>query len=105
VRPTQNLFREPGVGESYGQNLGVERGAERFSRARVQAFFGVDRAALEDTRYANGETSELAARGLYGDYALFIPASLIARDGGDGLVLENIDDILLRLDYLSVTKP
>ncbi|QDG52045.1 tandem-95 repeat protein [Persicimonas caeni] len=105
VRPTQNLFREPGVGEEYGTDQGVEQSAERFSRARIQAFFGVDRAALEDTQYANGETSELAARGLYGDYALFIPASLIARDDEDGLVLENVDDILLRLDYLSVAKP
>lgn len=100
VRPARNLFREPGVGQEFGSSL--VQSTDRFSRARIQAFFGVNRAALEDTRYANGETSELAARGIYGDYALFIPAALIARDGGNGLVLENIDDILLRLDYLSV---
>ncbi len=105
VRPTQNLFRVPGFGQEVGTEQGVDQSRDRFSRARIQAFFGVDRAALEDTQYANGETSELAARGLYGDYALFIPASLIARDSGDGLVLENVDDILLRLDYLSVAKP
>lgn len=105
VTPTRNLFREPGVGEDVGSDWGVERGPEAFSRARIQAFFGVDRAALEDPQYANGETSELAARGLYGDYALFIPAALISRDGGDGLVLDHIDDVLLRVDYVSVARP
>lgn len=102
VRPARNLFREPGVGQEFGPSTVSGQSIDRFSRARIQAFFGVNRATLEDTRYASGETSELAARGIYGDYAIFIPAALIARDGGNGLVLEHIDDILLRLDYLSV---
>jgi hypothetical protein len=105
VTPTRNLFREPGVGEDVGSDWGVEHGPESFARARIQAFFGVGRADLEDPQYANGETSELAARGLYGDYALFIPAALISRDGGNGLALDNLDDVLLRIDYLSVAAP
>ncbi|MFW6053563.1 MAG: hypothetical protein ACOC9J_02005 [Persicimonas sp.] len=103
VRPTRNLFRDPGVGAPEGTSPESD-GVEAFSRARIQAFMGVDRATLEDSQYANGETSELAARGLYGDYALFIPAALISRDGDDGLVLDRIDDILLRVDYLSVAR-
>jgi hypothetical protein len=101
VRPTRNLFREPGLGAPLGTDPG-EQGVEAFSRARIQAFFGMDRATMEDPQYASGETSELAARGLYGDYALFIPADLISRDGANGLVLDKVDDILLRVDYLSV---
>ncbi len=106
VRPHRNLFRAPGFGESVGSELGTEQGIQAYSRARIQAFFGVDQAALEDPQYANGETGELAARGLYGEYALFIPAELISRgEDDDGLVFDHIDDILLRLDYVSVAAP
>ncbi|MFH1812509.1 MAG: hypothetical protein ABIJ09_27500 [Pseudomonadota bacterium] len=105
VRPSRNLFREPDeVDPAFGSALGVGRSDER-SRARMQAYFNVDRAEFERDAYANGSTSELAARGLYGEYALFIPAALISRTPqDDGLVLENIDDILLRLDYVSVAR-
>ncbi|QDG49687.1 hypothetical protein FIV42_02705 [Persicimonas caeni] len=104
VRPSRNLFREPGLGEGVGGELGVEQGVTAFSRARIQAFLGVDRAELEDPQYANGQTSELAARGLYGEYSIFIPADVISRNGSQGLVLDRVDDILLRLDYLSVAN-
>ena len=44
-----------------------------------------------------GETTELAARGLFGEYALFIPAAFIAHENTEGeystgLVLDRIDD-------------
>ena len=104
VRPNRNLFREPGQGENVGTSAGVDRGVEAFSRARIQAFFNISRAELEDPQYASGETGELAARGLYGDYALFIPAAQISRDGSNGLIFENIDDVLIRLDYVSVAS-
>ena len=75
----------------------------------MQAFLNVSRQELENTQYANGETSELAARGLYGDYALFIPAELISQETESGahttgLVLDRVDDVLLRLDYVSVAR-
>lgn len=105
VRPTRNLFREPGLGASVGTDTGTAQGAEAYSRARIEAFFNVDRAGLEDPQYAAGQTSELAARGLYGDYALFVPAELISRGGSPGLELGRVDDILLRVDYLSVAAP
>ncbi len=108
VRPSTNLFLEPGISETVTGPFGTGE-TELYSRARIQAFFGVSRAELEDPRYVNGETSELAARGLYGEYALFVPAELIGREtagGGhsDGLILDHVDDILLRLDYVSVAR-
>ena len=104
VRPSRNLFR--GATESFDPAEGEEA---RYSRARIEAYFNVPRAEFEADEYANGETSELAARGLYGDYALFIPAGVLSSrqsDGTytDGLNLDEVDDILLRLDYLSVAR-
>ncbi len=110
VRPSRNLFAEPGFGSDVASSeLGVGNEAQSFSRARIEAFFNVPVAELESDEYANGETSELAARGLYGDYALFIDAGIISRESSsgsrtDGLVLDAIDDILLRLDYVSVAQ-
>ncbi len=108
VRPNRNLFRIPGVGAEVGN--AAEQLSDSFTRARMEAFLNVDRATFEADDYANGDTSELAARGLYGDYALFIPASVLSvasEDGSqsEGLVLDAVDDILLRLDYVSVAKP
>lgn len=72
---------------------------------------------FSDDEYQNGETSELAARGLYGDYALCIPAELIstvlepAKAHGEersrrtpGLKLDAIDDTLLRIDFVFVAR-
>lgn len=108
VRPSHNLFVEPGVSGGIDGPFGSGE-VTLYSRARMQAFFDVSRAELENPVYANGETSELAARGLYGQYAIFIPAELISRETSsgarsDGLVLDRIDDILLRLDYVSVAR-
>ena len=64
----------------------------------------MDRGEFEKENYSQGATTELAGRGLYGDYALFIPAGVLSVDGGEGLRLERIDDILLRLDYVSVAR-
>lgn len=103
VRPARNLFRQPGVGAVDGtESLGDNHQTDAFSRARIQAYINVDRGQLEDEQYANGQTTELGARGLYGDYALFIPAEMISRNGSSGLVINHIEDILVRLDYVSV---
>src|SRR5258708_34316817 len=48
------------------------------SRARIQAYFNVPRDKFEEDSYANGDTSELAARGLYGDPPAFSPARLFS---------------------------
>jgi hypothetical protein len=116
VRPSRNLFRDPEFGLSGAISPGGGGGQNEislFSRARIQAYFNVARNELESDDFANGDTSELAARGLFGDYALFFPAgvlSLASADArgavsySDGLNLGAIDDILLRLDYVSVAR-
>ena len=91
-----------------GTPFGVECGAESFSRARIEAYFNVPPDEFEKDDYANGETSELAGRGLYGEYALFLPAEVLSLPASGeptrGLVLNEVDDILLRLDYVSVAR-
>ncbi len=104
VRPSQNLFQDPVYGGELGAGLGPKSEAQQYTRARIQAFFNVDRATFEGDSYANGETSELAARGLYGSYALFLPAETLSLAGSQGLALNQVDDILLRLNYVSVAR-
>jgi hypothetical protein len=104
VRPAQNLFEDPLVGESVGSGLGVDNKATGYTPARIEAYLNVARADFETDDYKNGETSELAARGLYGRYAIFFPAEVLSIDGGKGLVLGAIDDVLLRLDYVSIAR-
>ncbi|MFO0726566.1 MAG: hypothetical protein U1E65_22460 [Myxococcota bacterium] len=105
VRPSRNLFRDPGVMDSPTTLLGAGSEETLESRARIQAYFNVDRATFESDDHNAGSTSELAARGLYGEYALFIPAEIISADANtNGLVLDAVDDILIRLDYVSVAR-
>ena len=78
--------------------------ARGFSDARIQARLNISRAELESEAFADGDSQELAGRGLYGEYALFIPAETLSVDGRDGLLLANVEDILLRLDYISVAR-
>ncbi len=105
VRPSRNLFRDPRYGTEVGADVfGAGAAADAETSARIEAYFNVPREAFESDDYANGETTELAARGLYGAYALFIPAEVLSLEGGDGLVLNAVDDILLRFDYVSVAR-
>ena len=121
VNPSHNLFLDPMYGPSVqGNTTGVAASDSvpseiaLDSRARIQAYFNVSQATFEDDSYDNGETSELAARGLYGDYALFFSSDVLSlpqvdASGNitgytDGLDLTQIDDILLRIDYVSVAK-
>jgi hypothetical protein len=112
VDPAKNLFRDPGdkdvpVG---ADTFGNSAAGQSYTRARIQAYFNVSRSDFDNDMYMNGQTSELAARGLYGDYALFIPAALLSQESSDGmsqtdgLVPEQVDDVLLRFDYVSVAK-
>lgn len=101
VRPERNLFLDPLVHSmvetdviSVGPNTAAMDPARSFTNARISAFFNISRAELEDESYFNGDSTELAGRGLYGDYALFIPAE-------SPLALGNVDDLLLRIDYVS----
>ena len=110
VRPSVNLFREPELAVSVSTPQGGTPEQALFTRARIQAYFNVSRADFERDSYANGQTAELAARGLYGDYALFFPAEVLSvwnstmSTRSDGLKLDQVDDVLLRLDYVSVAR-
>lgn len=108
IRPSRNLFLDDVVGGNLGAGL-VTGETEAYARSRIEAFFNVSREAFTADDYANGDSLELAARGLYGDYALVIPAGEISVAGADGrrspgLDLDRIDDILLRFDYVSVAR-
>ncbi len=102
VRPSRNLFASPSGGQ-VGE-LGLGNNNDLFSRARMQAFFNVDRDEFSEDAYANGDSAELAGRGLYGEYAIFLPAGVLSEDGGPGLNLNVVEDILLRIDYVSVAR-
>ncbi len=104
VRPSRNLFADPSSGSLVGDELGLGNETSLFSRARMQAFFNVDRDEFSEDDFANGDSTELAARGLYGRYAIFLPAGVLSDGGSDGLNLNAIEDILLRLDYVSVAR-
>jgi hypothetical protein len=98
TRPMRNLFRDPVYGGDFGSRVAD---ATPYVRARIQAYHNVGWAAFEREGYHDGESEELAARALYGDWALFIPAEML---GPQGLLLERVDDILLRFDYVSAAK-
>ncbi|MCA9543404.1 MAG: hypothetical protein KC613_03410, partial [Myxococcales bacterium] len=101
TRPSRNLFLDPVAYDPVEQPPGGVGEDTGFTSARVQARIGVTRAELEDEAFAQGASEELAGRGLYGDYRLFIPATSL---GDGGLDLLRVEDILLRLDYVSVAR-
>lgn len=70
----------------------------------MQPYLNVSRSEFERESYAQGSTTELAGRGLYGEYWLELPKGALSLDGSAGLKLELIDDVLLRLDYVSVAR-
>lgn len=115
TRPERNLFLDPYTAygnltdESYAASVPVPGGGDvdttqAYTDARIQAYFNIPRRELEDERYFNGDSQELAGRGLYGDYALFFPRETLSVEGSAGLVLDHIDDVLLRFDYVSVAR-
>ena len=110
TRPSRNLFLDPfGRSESMTPYTPVSDPAavdeaRAFTQARISAYFNVSRAQMEDESYFNGDSQELAGRGLYGDYSLFFPAEVLAEGRGDGLVLQNVTDVILRFDYVSVAR-
>lgn len=104
VRPSRNLFKDPVYGAP-GENVGTSSHEQsEFTRARIQAYLNISQDEFSAEAYQQGSSDELACRALYGEYALFFPASYLALDGGQGLHLDRIDDILLRFDYVSVAK-
>lgn len=116
VRPSINLFRDPSVGaldlgggNVIGGSQNVGNGLQNVSIARIQPRLNVSRTQFAMDEFGSGSSSELAGRGLFGPYAIIIPAEAISRRGADGtytngLNLDQVTDILLRIDYVSVAR-
>ncbi len=109
VRPERNLFRDPeSAGASFIESQLSSLVGKSFSKALIQPSLNVERIDFEDDQYENGDSSQLAARGLYGEYTIFFPAQTLSilRNGSqsDGLDLSKVDDVLLRFDYISAAR-
>jgi hypothetical protein len=90
IRPSNQLFK--GKVEGNGDEV------NEFSTAMIYPWFNVRRHDFYATDYRKGASEELAGRGLYGDYILLFPKEVLDK----GFPLENVEDVLLRIDYLSV---
>ncbi|MGV3622210.1 MAG: hypothetical protein ACO1OB_15405 [Archangium sp.] len=106
TRPSQNLFVDPYSANSWGQDsvlvsLTDTRETSTYSFSTVQARTNVSQRELERVGYTDGQSTALAGRGVFGDYALFIPASTLSVGGRPGLQLANVSDVLIRLDYVA----
>lgn len=106
TRPSRNLFVDPFSANSWGADrelsqLTDTREVTGFSRATVQARINVTQEELERESFSDGDSTALAGRGVFGDYTLFIPATAQSIEGSAGLRLENVEDVLIRLDYVA----
>jgi hypothetical protein len=101
VRPSVNLLNDLGTP---GDQHPSPTATDAFARGLMQPYLNITRARLEEESFSQGATTQLAGRGLYGDYALFFPAAALSVDGGPGLRLEAVEDILLRLDYVAAAR-
>lgn len=90
LRPSNDLLKgDPG--------LRAEE-VNSFSAALMYPWFNVRRRDFYSLKYQEGASEELAGRGLYGDYVLLFPREVLEK----GFPLERVEDVLLRVDYLSV---
>jgi hypothetical protein len=94
VRPSSQLFT--------GGSTGVPDGAEDFSTAAIFPWFNVRRFDFYNVDYQKGASEELAGRGVYGDYILLFPKEILDEQASPRFPLGKVEDVLLRLDYLSV---
>lgn len=108
IRPSRNLFVDPLAGSLSGVGPQTTEASDGLSSARLRAYVDVSRQDLEGQEYEEGESEELAGRGLWGDYSLLIPAAVIQQTktikNKSGLVLRKVNDVLLRLEYVSVAR-
>jgi hypothetical protein len=72
--------------------------ANLYTAAQLYPWFNVRKADFYKTSFQDGASEELAGRGLYGDYVLLFPKQML----DDDFTLNRVEDVLLRLDYLSV---
>lgn len=106
TRPSQNLFVDPYSANTWSNDsvlagLTDTREVSTFSFATVQARTNVAQREMERVEYQDGQSTALAGRGVFGDYALFIPATAQSLQGSAGLRLDRVEDVLIRLDYVA----
>jgi hypothetical protein len=90
--PTSRLFHPEDRG-------GSEAAGISHTTAMLQPWYNVRRSDFYREEYHEGSSDELAGRGMYGDYVLLFPWNgLLDR----GFPLENVEDVLIRFDYLSI---
>jgi hypothetical protein len=104
VRPERNLFRDPLAGSPQGAQTPRVSRFPGWSRARIDAALNVDSVTFNSEDYTENESTELAARGLYGEYALFFPVQMLSVQSADGLDLRLLDDVRIRVDFTSVAR-
>jgi hypothetical protein len=94
VQPSAQLFRPDGSSKD-------GEGIDAYSWALLNAQVNTRKSAFYAAEYQEGTSEEFAGRGLYGEYLLLFPwHGLLEND----FALENIEDVLLRYDYLSVSN-
>ncbi len=75
---------------------------ETYAWSHIDAWVNVRRSDLYKDGYAEGGSDELAGRGLYGNYLLVFPYHGLLDQGS--AILNQIDDVLIRVDYISVSN-
>jgi hypothetical protein len=93
-QPTVNHFKDI-------DNASMPPG-ESYAWAHLDGWLNVKRSDLYRDQYAEGGSNELAGRGLYGEYMLLLPWNGLLSDSSR--ILGEIDDILIRVDYVSVSN-
>jgi hypothetical protein len=77
-----------------------------YTAAILYPWFNVRRFDFYDVQYRKGASEELAGRGLYGDYIILFPKEVLNKSASNPdkkpFPLANVEDVLLRIDYLSV---
>lgn len=111
--PSRNLFLDAEVPRSIDVPTDL---ADPYTRLVLNnTATNASRADLERSSYDQGVQAGLAGRGLFGEYALFIPADTLRYDvcdvsgacastGDGGLELTGVRDILLRFEYTAAAR-
>lgn len=111
--PSRNLFLDSEVPRSIGVPTDVANPYTRLVLNNTAT--NATRADLERSSYDQGVQAGLAGRGLFGEYALFIPAETLryevcdvggacATSGEGGLDLAGVRDVLLRFEYTAAAR-
>jgi hypothetical protein len=82
-----------------GGHVGTSDQALGFTPAHISAWLNIPRLDFEKQAYVEGSSDVLAGRGLYADYVLLFPWNGVL---DSGFRLDQVEDVLLRFDYLSV---